>query len=493
MTTPAMTATTHVDILIIGAGVSGIGAAHHLRENFPDKSFVILDAQDNRGGTWWTHRYPGVRSDSDLFTYGYRFKPWRGPSIAAGGAILDYLDEVIEEDNLEQFIRYEHRVASASWSSQDRQWTLEVTRGEEGEQVQFTAGFLWMCQGYYNHAKPYQPQWAGLDEFAGEVIHPQSWPEDLDLAGKRVVVIGSGATAATLIPAIAAEAEHVTMLQRSPTYFFAPPTTHELALQLAPLDLPDEWMHEIMRRQYMTQYHWLARTSLEAPDEVHAFLMEALKPLLPDDIDIKHFTPSYRPWQQRIAMVPDGDMFAAMREGKASVVTDTIDTFTPHGIRTSSGQEIPADVVVTATGFNMSVFGDVAFTVDGSPVDFTDRLTWRGVMISGVPNMAYTFGYFRHSWTLRVDLVCDLVERLLAHMTEIGATVVVPTLRPQDADMEIRQWCTPENFNAGYVMRSQDILFKQGDREPWIHLLEHDEEREVLPKADLDDGSLAYS
>jgi cation diffusion facilitator CzcD-associated flavoprotein CzcO len=351
-----------------------------------------------------------------------------------------------------------------------------------------------MCQGYYNHAKPYRPQWEGLDRFQGTLVHPQRWPEDLDLAGKRVVVIGSGATAATLIPAIAEKAEHVTMLQRSPTYFFAPPTTHELAVMLAPLDLPDEWTHEIMRRQYMMQYHWLARTSLDAPDEVHAFLMEALRSLLPEDFDIgKHFTPRYRPWQQRIAIVPDGDLFAALRGGKASVVTDTIETFTEHGITVSSGEELPADIVVTATGFNLSVFGDVAFTVDDEPVDFTEHVTWRGVMISGVPNMAYTFGYFRHSWTLRVDLVCDLVERLMWHMRDKDATMVVPTLRPQDKDMKIRPWSDPENFNAGYVMRSQDILFKQGDREPWIHMLEHDEELETLPKADLDDGSLAYS
>jgi cation diffusion facilitator CzcD-associated flavoprotein CzcO len=484
----------HVDVLIIGAGVSGIGAAHHLRDKFPDRTFVILDAQDNRGGTWWTHRYPGVRSDSDLFTYGYRFKPWRGPSIAAGGAILDYLDEVIKDDDLDRYIRYQHRATAASWSTEDRRWTIEVTRGDTGERLRFTASFLWMCQGYYNHAKPYRPQWEGLDRFQGTLVHPQRWPEDLDLAGKRVVVIGSGATAATLIPAIAEKAEHVTMLQRSPTYFFAPPTTHELAVMLAPLDLPDEWTHEIMRRQYMMQYHWLARTSLDAPDEVHAFLMEALRSLLPEDFDIgKHFTPRYRPWQQRIAIVPDGDLFAALRGGKASVVTDTIETFTEHGIRVSSGEELPADIVVTATGFNLSVFGDVAFTVDDEPVDFTEHVTWRGVMISGVPNMAYTFGYFRHSWTLRVDLVCDLVERLLSHMADKDATMVVPTLRPQDKDMKIRPWSDPENFNAGYVMRSQDILFKQGDREPWIHMLEHDEELETLPKADLDDGSLAYS
>jgi cation diffusion facilitator CzcD-associated flavoprotein CzcO len=483
----------HVDVLIVGAGVSGIGAAHHLQEQFPDRSFVILDAQDNHGGTWWTHRYPGVRSDSDLFTYGYRFKPWRGPSIAAGEEILDYLDEVIEEDDLGRHIRYHHRVTAAGWSTEDRRWTVEVTRGDTGEQLQFTTDFLWMCQGYYNHEKPYQPQWEGLDRFQGLVIHPQQWPQDLDLAGKRVVVIGSGSTAATLIPAIAQEAEHVTMLQRSPSYFLAPPLTHELAVTLRQLDIPEDWTHEILRRAYAAQFNELARMSLEAPDELHTFLMESLKPLLPEGFDIeKHFTPRYRPWQQRIAIVPEGDLFAALREGKASIVTDTIDTFTEKGIRVGSGEELEADVVVSATGFNLSAFGDVAFTVDGEPVEFPERVTWRGIMISGVPNMAYVFGYFRHSWTLRADLVSDLVCRLFETMETKGATMVVPTLRPEDADMQIRPWSDPENFNAGYVMRSQHVLFKQGDREPWTHMLEHAEEAELLPKADLEDGTLVY-
>ncbi|HSU00103.1 MAG TPA: NAD(P)/FAD-dependent oxidoreductase [Geodermatophilus sp.] len=483
----------HVDVLIVGAGVSGIGAAHHLREQFPDRSFVILDAQDNHGGTWWTHRYPGVRSDSDLFTYGYRFKPWRGPSIAAGEEILNYLDEVIEEDDLGRHIRYHHRVTAASWSTEDRRWTVDVTRGDTGEQLQFTTDFLWMCQGYYNHEKPYQPQWEGLDRFQGLVIHPQQWPQDLDLAGKRVVVIGSGSTAATLIPAIAQEAEHVTMLQRSPSYFLAPPLTHELAVTLRQLDIPEDWTHEILRRAYAAQFNELARMSLEAPDELHTFLMDSLKPLLPDGFDIeKHFTPRYRPWQQRIAIVPEGDLFAALREGKASIVTDTIETFTEKGIRVGSGEELEADVVVSATGFNLSAFGDVAFTVDGEPVEFPERVTWRGIMISGVPNMAYVFGYFRHSWTLRADLVSDLVCRLFETMETKGATMVVPTLRPEDADMQIRPWSDPENFNAGYVMRSQHVLFKQGDREPWTHMLEHGEEAELLPKADLEDGTLVY-
>jgi monooxygenase len=484
----------YVDVLIVGAGVSGVGAAHHLRQQFPERTFVILDAQDNRGGTWWTHRYPGVRSDSDLFTYGYRFKPWRGPSIAAGQEILAYLDEVIDEDDLGQCIRYLHRVTAASWSTKDRRWTVEVTDGATGQQLRFTTSFLWMCQGYYNHAKPYQPRWPGMDRFKGVVVHPQRWPQDLDLAGKRIVVIGSGATAATLIPAIAEQAKHVTMLQRSPSYFFAPPTTHELAVTLRALDIPEEWTHEILRRQYISQTDLLARMAQEAPEELHAFLVESIRPLLPEGFDVdKHFTPRYRPWQQRIAVVPDGDLFAALRAGTASIVTDSIETFTEHGITVSSGEVLPADIVVTATGFNLSVLGDVEFVVDGDEVDFTEHVTWRGIMINGLPNMAYVFGYFRHSWTLRVDLVSDLVGRLLAHMHDKSATMVVPTLRPEDSNMQLRAWSDPENFNPGYVMRSQHILFKQGDREPWTHLLEHEQEREMLPEADLDDGTLVFS
>ncbi|HWH99656.1 MAG TPA: NAD(P)/FAD-dependent oxidoreductase, partial [Propionibacteriaceae bacterium] len=444
----------HVEVLIVGAGVSGIGAAHHVQERFPNRTFVILEAQDDCGGTWWTNRFPGIRSDSDLFTYGYRFKPWRGPSIAAGEEILAYLDEVIEENDLKQHIRYHHRVTAVAWFTEDRRWTVEVTRSDTDERLRFTADFLWMCQGYYNHEKPYQPRWEGMDRFQGRIVHPQQWPEDLDYEGKRVVVIGSGSTASTLIPALAKKAAHVTMLQRSPSYYFAPPITHELAVQLQQLDIPQEWTHEILRRQYISQFHWLAKTSLETPDELHTFLIEGIRPLLPEGFDIeKHFTPRYRPWQQRIAIVPEGDFFAALREGKASIVTDTIEEFTETGIRVGSGQEIEADIVVTATGFNLSAFGDIPFTVDDEAIDFTQRITWRGIMISGVPNMAYVFGYFRHSWTLRADLVSDLVIRLMENMQLKDATMVVPTLRPEDADMQsgrgrTRKTSTPDTSCA---------------------------------------------
>lgn len=479
----------HVDVLIVGAGVSGIGAAHHLREKFPDRSFALLEAQDDRGGTWWTHRYPGARSDSDLFTYGYRHKPWRGPSIAAGGAIMSYLDEVIEDDDLAGHIHYHHRVTSLSWSSDDQRWTAEVTRADTGERLRLTTGFLWMCQGYYNHDEPYRPEWKGLDRFEGTVVHPQQWPDDLDHTGKRVLVIGSGSTATTVVPAMAETAEHVTMLQRSPSYFFAAPTVHELATTLAPLDLPAEWTHEILRRQYTMQFDWLATVCSETPAEAHEFLMEGIRPLLPEGTDVdKHFTPRYRPWQQRITIVPDGDFFEQMRAGKVSVETDTITEFTEKGVQLSSGEVIEADIVVTATGFNLSVFGDIPFQVDGEPVDFTRRVTWRGAMISGVPNMAYAFGYFRHSWTLRVDLVNDVVGRVLERMAQRGATTVVPTLRPEDEGMPLLPWSDPENFNPGYVMRSQDKMFRQGDRDPWSHMHEHEHERTALPAADVDDG-----
>jgi monooxygenase len=339
--------------------------------------------------------------------------------------------------------------------------------------------------GYYNHDQPHRPDWPGLDRFEGTVVHPQKWPVDLDHAGKRVLVIGSGATAATVIPVMARTAAHVTMLQRSPSYFFPAPTVHELATMLEPLGLPAEWTHEILRRQYVQQLDWLAATGRDNPQQLHEFLVEAIRPLLPEGTDVeKHFTPRYRPWQQRIAFVPDGDFFAAMREGKVSVVTDSITEFTERGVQVCSGEVIEADIVVTATGFTLAPFGDIPFAVDGEPVDFAQRVTWRGIMIEGVPNMAYAFGYFRHSWTLRVDLVNDVIAQIFELMADRGATTVVPTLRPQDEGMPRPPWSDLENFNAGYVVRSQDRMFGQGDRDPWTHM----HERVALPRADLDDG-----
>lgn len=482
------TSTQHVDVLIVGAGISGIGAAYHLGKYYPEKNFEIVDALDGAGGTWWTHRFPGIRSDSDLFTFGYSFKPWRGPSIATAEEIRAYLNEVIEENDLAPKIKYRHKVQQARWSSAERRWTVDVQRAD-GSTVRYSTPFLWMCGGYYQHDQGYTPTWPGMEEFTGPIVHPQKWPEDLDYAGKKVVVIGSGATAATLVPAMAAKAEHVTMLQRTPTFFLPRPRTLELAETLRSLDTPDEWTHEIVRRAYFAQGEEIITNARENPDAIREFLLGEMRPLLPEGFDVeKHFNPPYRPWQQRIAVVPEGDMFAAIREGKASVVTDTIDTFTPDGIRTSSGELLEADIVVTATGFDLALFGGVEFEVDGERIDFTEQVTHRGIMISNIPNMAYVFGYFRSSWTLRADLVCEYVMRLFEHMQEQDATVVVPRVPEADADMPRLPFVDDDNISAGYMMRTRDQMFRQGDREPWIHFKEFHEERYTLPVADLDDG-----
>jgi monooxygenase len=487
------TAVEEIDVLVVGAGISGLGAAYHLGQQHPGRSFVVLDALDGFGGTWRTHRYPGVRSDSDLFTFGYRFKPWKGAPLAGAGEILDYLGEVIEENGLDAHIRYRHRITAASWSSDHRRWTVEVTRDDTGEQLQFRTSFLWMCQGYYQHAQGYTPDWPGVEDFTGRIVHPQQWPEDLDTAGARVVVIGSGATAATLIPAIATDAAHVTMLQRSPTFFFVRPNTNELADTLRQLDIPDEWTHEIVRRKVLHDSAEITRLSFEDPEGLRELLVGSIRELLPEGFDVeRHFSPSYRPWQQRIAVVPEGDLFTAISGGKVSVATDRIDTFTPTGVRLGSGEELEADIVVTATGFDLSVMGGIAFDVDGTPVDFARTVTYRGLMFTDVPNLAYVFGYFRSSWTLRADLISDFVCRLLTEMDRRGATMVTPALRAEDADMALGPWVDPENFNPGYMMRSMHLMPAQGDREPWRLLHDYLVERDVLPAADLDDGTLQF-
>jgi monooxygenase len=484
----------HVDVLIVGAGISGIGAACHLRQQRPQSTFAIVDALDSFGGTWWTHRYPGVRSDSDLFTFGYRFKPWLGPPIATADEILRYLGEVVDDHELAPAIRYRHRVDSAEWSSADSRWTVHLTRTDDDgrdHEVVLTAGFLWMCQGYYRHRTGYTPAWPGFEQFAGEVIHPQEWPEDVDLTGKRVVVIGSGATAATLIPNIAADCAHVTMLQRSPTFFFVRPNSNELADTLRDLDIPAEWTHEIVRRKILKDSDAITKMSFEDPETLRMLLLEGIRPLLPDGFDVdRHFNPTYRPWQQRIAVVPDGDFFKAIQAGQASVVTDEIEAFTEDGIRLASGDVLEADVVITATGFDLSVMGDVSFAVDGRAVEWSDTVTYRGVLFEGVPNLAYVFGYFRSSWTLRADLISDFVCRLLDHLDELGATSVTPT-GPADRS-NLCDWVEPDNFNPGYLTRSMHKMPRQGADAPWR--LEHDYlvEQRTLADADLDDGTLLY-
>jgi cation diffusion facilitator CzcD-associated flavoprotein CzcO len=483
----------HFDVLIAGAGISGVGGAYHLTKQCAGRSFVVLEAQDGFGGTWRTHRFPGIRSDSDLYTFGYRFKPWTGPPIATAAEILKYMGEVIEENGLARRIRYRHRITRASWSSEDKRWTIEAERTDTGERARFTASFLWMCQGYYRHAEGYAPQWPGMDRFGGRVVHPQTWPQDLDVSGKRVVVIGSGATAATLVPSIAGKCAQLTLLQRSPTFYITGRNANELADLLRGLEVPEEWVHEIVRRKILKDQAVFTRRARQEPETVKQELLEGVRKYLGPDFDVdRHFTPRYRPWRQRIAFIPDGDLFRAIRDGKASVVTDEIESFTETGIRLKSGAALDADVVVTATGFNLNVLGDIAFTIDGKPLDFARTVTYRGAMFTGVANMAWVFGYFRASWTLRADLIADFVCRLLKHMDTRGAGVVVPALRAEDRDMPLSPWVDAEDFNPGYVLRGVGLLPKQGDRMPWRHTQDYWSDKDELPVADLEDGTLIY-
>jgi cation diffusion facilitator CzcD-associated flavoprotein CzcO len=486
--------TEHFDVLIVGAGISGVGGAYHLTQQCPGLSFVVLETQESFGGTWLTHRYPGIRSDSDLYTFGYRFKPWTSAPIATAAEILKYMGEVIAENDLGRHIRYRHTIHTASWSSSQNLWTIEGVRTDTDEPVRFTANFLWMCQGYYRHSEGYTPQWPGMETFKGRIVHPQTWPEDLDYAGNNVVVIGSGATAATLIPAIAAECASVIMLQRSPTFFRTGRNAIVLADELRQLEVDEAWIHEIVRRKILYEQSIFTRRSFTEPEAVKKELLDGVRAYLGQDYDIDtHFTPGYRPWRQRIAFVPDGDLFQAMRSGKASVVTDEIERFTAEGILLKSGRTLAADIIVTATGFNLNVLGDIAFTIDGQPLVFSDTVTYRGTMFTGVPNMAWVFGYFRASWTLRADMVADFVCRLLNHMSARGAQRVTPALRPEDADMPLLPWMDPENFNPGYLMRSMHLLPKRGDKPEWQHSQDYWAEKDQLNNADLDDGALVFA
>jgi cation diffusion facilitator CzcD-associated flavoprotein CzcO len=483
----------HFDVLIVGAGISGIGGAYHMTRQCPGKRFVVLEALDNFGGTWWTHRYPGIRSDSDLHTFGYRFKPWTSAPIATAAEIRSYMGEVIAENGLDAHIRYRHRIATAQWSSAENLWTIEAMRTDIGETVRFTANFLWMCQGYYRQKHGYTPEWEGMAAYQGVIAHPEDWPENLDYKGKTVVVIGSGATAATLIPAIADDCAHVTMLQRSPTYFRTGRNAIALAEELRLLGIQEDWIHEIVRRKILYEQDVFTRRSFSEPEAVKQELLGAVRAELGPDYDIEtHFTPSYRPWRQRIAFVPDADLFKGIASGKASVVTDEIERFNASGLQLRSGKVLDADIIVTATGFHLNVLGDIAFKIDGRPLVFSDTVTYRGMMFTGVPNMVWVFGYFRASWTLRADLVGDFVCRLLAHMDTKGARRMTPALRPEDKDMPLLAWIDPENFNPGYIMRGMHLLPKRGDKPEWQHNQDYWAEKDEFPAIDLEDAAFVY-
>lgn len=483
----------HVDVLIIGAGISGIGAAHHLSEKCPDKSFMILESKASFGGTWRTHTYPGVRSDSELYTFGYKFKPWKDKPIAEAGLILDYLGEAIDEDNLNQHIRYQHKVVRTEWCSDKQRWSVTCQQTDSGEFTEISCNFLWMCHGYYDHDKAYTPDFKGIENYQGTVVHPQAWPKDLDYRNKRVVVIGSGATAATLVPSMAADCEHITMLQRSPTYFWSDENRNELADKLRDLKIPETWIHEIVRRDLLKgqqEIHELARNH---PDLVKDELLKGVRQYLGEDYDIdKHFTPSYRPWQQRLAFIPDGELFKGIARGQASVVTDHIECFTKNGIMTKTGLELKADIIITATGFNLSAMDHIDCNVDGRKINFNDTCTYRGVMNSGLPNFSYMFGYLRTSWTMRVDLVSEFVCRLLNHMDKIGASSCTPSLGELEADMEKRPWIEANEFNPSYLKRAMNLMPQQGSHAPWTFSGDYFEERDSLPAVDLNEGALIY-
>lgn len=482
------------DVLIVGAGISGIGSAHHLKTQCPGKSYAVLEAKEDFGGTWHTHRYPGVRSDSDLYTFGYRFKPWVGPPIATAEAILKYLREVIAENDLAGNIRYNTTITRCSWSSAERKWTVETRASNGTEAKTYRCTFLWMCQGYYDHQNPYLPQWPGMEDFKGDLIHAQKWDETYDYAGKQVVVIGSGATAATVIPAMADKAAHVTMLQRSPTYFFCYPNRSDLADRLREIGVDEATVHRCARLDYLNNLKVLDHRARTEPDVVFEELKALMKEYAGEDFEFApHFTPRYRPWQQRLAFIPDGDLFVKIKEGKVSAVTDQIDHFTPDGIDLKSGDHLKADVVVAATGFNLLVMGGIEFLVDGEQVDWSKTPTFRGMMFAGVPNMAWVFGYFRAAWTLRVDLLGDFVCRLLRHMDETGKEEVRIVVPENLSDQPLTNWIENDNFNPGYLMRDIDKLPKRlGELPEWRHSQDYWREAEDIPSIDLDGAEFAY-
>ncbi len=485
----------HRDVIIIGAGISGIGAACHLQRECPSKTFVILEARNAIGGTWDLFRYPGIRSDSDLHTYAYDFKPWYGRPIATADEILGYLHEVVEEYALAPQIRFGQRVARAAWSTADAQWTVAATAGD-GEIVQYTGRFLFMCQGYYNHDAGFRPHFPGEEKFQGLIIHPQQWPDDLDYTGKRMVVIGSGATAATIVPAVADRVAHVTQLQRSPSYYLPVETGVEDATiqELRALQIPDAWLYEIKRRKSLEQGRIFTERALHEPGIVKEELLTMTAALLPADYDIQtHLMPRYEPWRERLCVLPDGDLLKAVAAGKASLVTDQIDHFVEDGILLQSGEKLPADIVVTATGLELAALGNIPFTVDGEPVKISDRWTYKGMMLSDLPNLVWTFGYIRSSWTLRSDLIAHFVCRLLQQMDALGVRQCMPRLRPEEQQMSATPFIDPTDFAPGYMRRGAARLPKQGDHEPWRNCQDYYAEKERLAHLCFDDGVLHFT
>jgi monooxygenase len=455
--------TEHVDVLIVGAGLSGVGAACHFEARCPGKSYAILEARDAIGGTWDLFRYPGIRSDSDMFTLGYSFRPWtEGKAIADGPAIREYVVDTAREHGVEDKIRFHHRVVRADWSSEEARWTVEVERTDTGETVQLTCSFLFGCTGYYRYDEGYLPHFEGRERFPGPIVHPQHWPDGLDYDGKRVVVIGSGATAVTLVPALAERAAHVTMLQRSPSYVVTLPAEDPVA-KLLQRRLPAKAAYALVRWKNALLMMLSFRLSRWKPAFMRRVIRRGVMKRLPEGYEVDvHFNPPYNPWQQRMCLVPDSDLFEAIVDGRASVVTDGVETFTETGVKLSSGEELEADVIVTATGLNMLLFGGIEVSLDGEPVDFSKTIAYKGMMICGVPNLALSLGYTNASWTLKCDLTAHYVTRLLNHMDAHGYEVCTP--KPPGPSLPTEPFI---DFNSGYVLRSIHMLPRQGASQPW--------------------------
>ncbi|MDQ6523008.1 NAD(P)/FAD-dependent oxidoreductase [Nocardioides sp. LHD-245] len=456
-------ATTHLDVLIIGAGLSGIDAAYHVSQAFPGKSYAVLEMRDSLGGTWDLFRYPGIRSDSDMHTLGFGWKPWKGAkAIVDGPDILDYLREAAAENGIDRHIRYHHRLVHAEFSTEDARWTVTVERTDTGETIELTSSFLWSTSGYYRYDEGFTPDFAGAEDFEGRIVHPQLWPEDLDYQGKRVVVIGSGATAVTLIPALAdSGAGHVTMLQRTPTYIISQPTYDKVSAQMYKR-LPDKVAQTLVRTRYLTSRIAFYEFCQARPKESRALLRKLLERQLPKDVSFdEHFKPPYDPWDQRLCAVPGGDLFKALRHHTVDIVTDHIERFTPKGILLTSGKELEADIIVTATGLNLQIFGGATLGIDGTKITPAETMAYKGLMLSDIPNFAFIIGYTNASWTLKADLVCEYVVKVLRHMESTGTRMVVPRRDPAVAEEPFL------DFEAGYVMRSIDALPKQGATFPW--------------------------
>jgi cation diffusion facilitator CzcD-associated flavoprotein CzcO len=453
----------HFDVLIVGAGLSGIGAGVHLQKHCPNKSYAILESRQSIGGTWDLFRYPGIRSDSDMYTLGYSFRPWKeAKAIADGSSILNYVRQTAKDHGIEQKIRFNHRVKQAAWSTAESKWTVEIEQVSSQETVRLSCNFLFMCSGYYDYAKGYTPEFPGTDRFTGRIVHPQQWPSDIDYAGKRVVVIGSGATAVTLVPSMAQSAAHVTMLQRSPTFILSLPDQDAIANGLRRF-LPAKLAYGITRWKNVLLGMTFFQLCRRAPEFIRELILKGVKAQLPIGYDVKsHFSPSYKPWDQRLCLVPNGDLFKAIRQGRASVVTDHIETFTEKGLKLKSGSELEADIIVTATGLNLMLLGGMQLTVDGRRVDFAKTMSYKGMMFSDVPNMASSIGYTNASWTLKCDLTCEYVCRLLNHMEERGVQQCTP--RQNDPTITEEPFI---DFSSSYVLRALDKLPKQGSKSPW--------------------------